>query len=1043
MKLTGERPMEGATPDSLLALHDAGYREVVARLGPGVVLDVGCGVGDETARARRRRTGSSSASTTARDDRRRRRGATHARTDARLRFAAMDGAALGVRDGVVDCGRARRTSSSTSRTRCCTSPSSRACCAPDGTAFVITPNAPADFENPFHVYLFEPAHLVSMLALFFEDVECLGLEGDDVLQADFAARRGERRAHPAPRPARAPPPHPAAARTSGPTNGRSRSCTACSARTRRESAPASTSRTSSSRDTISADDAGPVRDRARARASRRDRRAIMTGAATRVWVTVPTYQEVENIDLVLRRVRDAVPDAHILVVDDSSPDGTADKAEALGAEFGDIEVLRRPRKMGLGSAYRAGLRGRARPRLRRHGPDRRRPLARPGRPPPAAPRDRPRRRSRDRVALRRRRQRSALAPCSPLLLEGGQSLRRVGPRPRSAGRNFRIPCVPRRHAAADRVCRFTFDWLRLPRRADPTGPGGGRPDRRSADLVHRSGTRRSKMSIAIIAEAVTNVTLWGARAGSPTPSRGPVRLRFRALVRARARANAHGSAARRHRARGRRDVRRRHLAFDARAPAPRRRRGVARVRRTRASHDWSGASMRPGSTVGSHGGSRASIDPVRQYVRLIQSLVLFAENELAPAPRDRPTLETDVLVIGSGAGGAVTAATLAAGRPHRHRARGRPVGRSRRDGAVLARGDGREVPPRRLVAPRSAGPRSPTPKAAASAAAPRSTAASTTDSRRARGRVATHVRDRGVRARALDGYAAAGRARARRSRASPARRRRRRPCSSAARRSSVGDRSSSPACSGTSTTDAAVKQTMARTFLPQAIEAGAEVVADCRVTRCCASADRIVGAECEQRRPDGTIERRTIRRRTRLRERGRDPNPGAAATQRDPRAHRPGPQAPPDGQDRRALPASDRPRRRADAPRHGVRARASRSAAPRAGAATSPSRWPTPPPTTRTRSPTGSTSPSTTPRIRSEGAGRVIALPGLRAPLVTYNLTESDMSRLARALVHLGEVLLAAGATELYPSVTGGRVARGTDDLASGGTRSPAAAPTS
>ena len=45
-------------------------------------------------------------------------------------------------------------------------------------------------------------------------------------------------------------------------------------------------------------------------------------------------------------------------------------------------------------------------------------------------------------------------------------------------------------------------------------------------------------------------------------------------------------------------------------------------------------------------------------------------------------------------------------------------------------------------------------------------------------------------------------------------------------------------------------------------------------------------------------------------------------------------------------------------------------------------------------------------------------MPGLRSPLVTYNLTESDMSRLARALVHLGEVLLAANATELYPSVT-------------------------
>src|SRR5271154_2492857 len=50
VKLTGERPMEGATPDSLLALHDAGYREVIARLGPGVVLDVGCGVGTETSR---------------------------------------------------------------------------------------------------------------------------------------------------------------------------------------------------------------------------------------------------------------------------------------------------------------------------------------------------------------------------------------------------------------------------------------------------------------------------------------------------------------------------------------------------------------------------------------------------------------------------------------------------------------------------------------------------------------------------------------------------------------------------------------------------------------------------------------------------------------------------------------------------------------------------------------------------------------------------------------------------------------------------------
>jgi choline dehydrogenase-like flavoprotein len=67
--------------------------------------------------------------------------------------------------------------------------------------------------------------------------------------------------------------------------------------------------------------------------------------------------------------------------------------------------------------------------------------------------------------------------------------------------------------------------------------------------------------------------------------------------------------------------------------------------------------------------------------------------------------------------------------------------------------------------------------------------------------------------------------------------------------------------------------------------------------------------------------------------------------------------------------------------------------------------------------------------IRTEGSGRVIGVPGLRAPLVSYRLTEADLSRLARGLVHLGEVLLAAGATELYPSVRGGPVVRRPEDL--------------
>ncbi len=76
----------------------------------------------------------------------------------------------------------------------------------------------------------------------------------------------------------------------------------------------------------------------------------------RATVVVPTYDEIANIERLLREVRAAAPDAHVLVVDDGSPDGTADRAEALAAELGHIEVLRRTDKRGLGNAYRAGLR---------------------------------------------------------------------------------------------------------------------------------------------------------------------------------------------------------------------------------------------------------------------------------------------------------------------------------------------------------------------------------------------------------------------------------------------------------------------------------------------------------------------------------------------------------------------------------------------------------------------------------------------------------------------------------------------------------------
>lgn len=76
----------------------------------------------------------------------------------------------------------------------------------------------------------------------------------------------------------------------------------------------------------------------------------------RALVVIPTYNEAENVVTVLRRVKAAAPDVAILVVDDGSPDGTADLAEATGAEVDDVHVLRRSGKQGLGTAYRDGFR---------------------------------------------------------------------------------------------------------------------------------------------------------------------------------------------------------------------------------------------------------------------------------------------------------------------------------------------------------------------------------------------------------------------------------------------------------------------------------------------------------------------------------------------------------------------------------------------------------------------------------------------------------------------------------------------------------------
>jgi dolichol-phosphate mannosyltransferase len=75
-------------------------------------------------------------------------------------------------------------------------------------------------------------------------------------------------------------------------------------------------------------------------------------------VVIPTYNERENLAEVVARVRAAVPAASVLVVDDSSPDGTGRLADGLAARHEEVEVIHRARREGLGPAYLAGF-GRA------------------------------------------------------------------------------------------------------------------------------------------------------------------------------------------------------------------------------------------------------------------------------------------------------------------------------------------------------------------------------------------------------------------------------------------------------------------------------------------------------------------------------------------------------------------------------------------------------------------------------------------------------------------------------------------------------------
>ena len=78
-------------------------------------------------------------------------------------------------------------------------------------------------------------------------------------------------------------------------------------------------------------------------------------AVGRVLVIIPTYNESQNIESVTTRLRDAVPDAHVLIADDNSPDGTGEIADRLAEHDDHVHVRHRKGKQGLGAAYLAGF----------------------------------------------------------------------------------------------------------------------------------------------------------------------------------------------------------------------------------------------------------------------------------------------------------------------------------------------------------------------------------------------------------------------------------------------------------------------------------------------------------------------------------------------------------------------------------------------------------------------------------------------------------------------------------------------------------------
>ena len=183
-RLTGERPVQGVTPDSLLALHHAGYRAVAGHVADGRLLDLGCGQGFESAGLigpGRRSWGWTTAQT--RSDMR--RGSTPARA---CRSRETDALHLCIAGRSFDYVCSSHLIEHFERPDGHVSEMARVLKS-GGTALILTPNAPADFENPFHIHLFDADELQSLLSGYFSDVWIGGLDATEAVKEDFRARR--------------------------------------------------------------------------------------------------------------------------------------------------------------------------------------------------------------------------------------------------------------------------------------------------------------------------------------------------------------------------------------------------------------------------------------------------------------------------------------------------------------------------------------------------------------------------------------------------------------------------------------------------------------------------------------------------------------------------------------------------------------------------------------------------------------------------------------------------------------------------------------